>query len=66
MPLKFMVQLRPRRGLTQGCSFLPGVAAVDNGVRSLAVCGGNFGREGSERETELVGDLDAVYQGGWN
>jgi hypothetical protein len=50
-----------RGGLTQGYSFLLGVAAVDDGVRSLAVCDGDFGREGGERETELVGNLDIVY-----
>jgi len=37
------------------------VAAVDDVVRSSAVCAGDFGREESGRGTELVGDL---YHGG--
>ena len=42
------------------------MAAVDNVVRSAVVYTGDFGREGGRRGMELVGDLDAVYQGGWN
>jgi hypothetical protein len=48
----------------KGCLFLPGVAAADDVIRSPAVCAGDFGRVGGERGTELVGGLDAVYQGG--
>jgi hypothetical protein len=40
--------------------FLPGVAVVDNAVRSSAVCAGDFGREDGRRETKLIGDLDAA------
>jgi hypothetical protein len=29
----------------KGCFFLPGVAAVDDVVRSSAACAGEFGRE---------------------
>jgi hypothetical protein len=42
------------------------VAVIDDIVRSSAVCASDFGREGGGRGTESVGDLDAVYQGGWN
>ena len=42
------------------------MAAVDNVVRSSAVYAGDFGREGGEKGTELVGNLDAVYQAEWN
>ena len=42
------------------------MTAVDDVVKSSAVCIGDFGREGGEGETELVSDLDAVYQEGWN
>jgi hypothetical protein len=52
--------------LTQGLFFLPGVAAVDDVARSSAVCAGDFIREGGVRGTELAGDPDAVYEGGWN
>jgi hypothetical protein len=42
------------------------VATVDDVARSSAVCAGDFIREGGIRGTELAGDPDAVYQGGWN
>jgi len=42
------------------------VTAVDDVVKSSAVCIGDFGREDGEGETELVSDLDASYQEGWN
>jgi hypothetical protein len=38
-----------RGGLTQGWSFLPGVAAVDGAMGSSAVCAGDSGREGGAR-----------------
>jgi hypothetical protein len=40
---------------------LLGVAAVDDVMRSSAVCAGDFSREGGVRGTELAGDLDVVY-----
>jgi hypothetical protein len=45
---------------------IPCVTAVDDVVKSSAVCIGDFGREDGEGETELVSDLDASYQEGWN
>jgi hypothetical protein len=44
---------------------LPGVTAVDDVVRSSAVCASEFGREDGGGERELVGDPEAVCQGGW-
>ena len=38
------------------------MAAVDDVVKSSAVCAGDFSREGGGRGTKLAGDLDAVYQ----
>jgi hypothetical protein len=51
-------------GLTQRCSFLPGVAAVDDVVGSLAVYANDFSREDSGRGTESVGDLDVICSEG--
>jgi hypothetical protein len=48
--------------LNQGL-FLPGVAVVDDVLRSLAVCAGDLGREDGGRGTKLTDDLDAVCQG---
>ena len=44
---------------------MPGVAAVDDVMRASAVCASEFGREDGGGEKELVGDPEAVYQGGW-
>jgi hypothetical protein len=49
--------------LTQGLFFLLDVAAVDDVMRLSVVRAGDFGREGSGRGAELVGDLDTVHQG---
>jgi hypothetical protein len=40
---------------------LPSIATISDGVRSSAVYGGDFDKEGGERGTELVSGLDAVY-----
>jgi hypothetical protein len=40
------------------------VVAVDDVVRSSAVCASEFGREDGGGERELVGDPEAVCQGG--
>jgi hypothetical protein len=53
--------------LIQGCLFLPGVTAVDDVVKSSAVCVWvTLAERAVKREAELVSDLDAVCQEGWN
>jgi hypothetical protein len=47
--------------LTQGFFFLLVVAAVDDVMRSPAVCTSDFSREGGVRGTELASDLDKFY-----
>jgi hypothetical protein len=41
------------------------LAAVDDVVRPSAVYASEFGREDGGGERELVGDPEAVCQGGW-
>ena len=50
--------------LTQRSFFLPGVAAVDNVVKSSAVYASDFSREGDARATKLVGEPETVCQAG--
>jgi hypothetical protein len=49
-----------RGTFVQGCFFFLGMAAVDDVIRSSALCAGEFGREGGG---ELVGDPETVCQG---